>query len=52
MVELTVLYAVLAVIELGLLVKYIRKGADPFVEPPDPSLKGPQDDDQPLTFAY
>ena len=49
---LTVLYAVLAVIELGLLVKYIRKGADPFVEPPDPSLKGPQDDDQPLTFAY
>ena len=49
---LTLLYAVLAVIELGLLVKYIRKGADPFVEPPDPSLKGPQDDDQPLTFAY
>jgi cytochrome d ubiquinol oxidase subunit I len=51
-IVLTVLYAVLAVIELGLLAKYIRKGAEPFVEPPDPSLRGPQDDDQPLTFAY
>ena len=49
---LTILYAVLAVIEFGLLVKYIRKGADPFVEPPDPSKQGPQDDDRPLTFAY
>ena len=49
---LTLLYAVLAVIEFGLLVKYIRKGADPFVEPPDPSQQGRSDDDRPLTFAY
>ena len=52
LIVLTLLYAVLAIIELGLLVTYIRKGADPFAEPPDPSLTGPQDDDQPLTFAY
>ena len=42
---LTLLYAVLAVVEVGLLARYVRKGADPFVEPPDPSLRGPQDDD-------
>ncbi len=51
-IVLTVLYAVLAVIELGLMARYIRKGAEPFVEPPDPGIRGPQDDDQPLTFAY
>ena len=49
---LTVLYAVLAVVEIGLMVKYIRRGADPFEEPPDPSLGGPVDEDAPLTFAY
>jgi len=51
-IVLTVLYGVLAVIELGLMARYIRKGAEPFVEPPDPGIRGPQDDDQPLTFAY
>ncbi|MDN5893728.1 MAG: cytochrome ubiquinol oxidase subunit I [Nocardioides sp.] len=52
-ITLVVLYAVLAVIEFGLLVKYVKAGAEPFVEPPDPSLRGSsQDDDAPLTFAY
>ncbi|KRF20755.1 cytochrome ubiquinol oxidase subunit I [Nocardioides sp. Soil796] len=57
-IVLTSLYAVLAVIEFGLLVKYAKAGAEPFVEPPDPSLRGPSsgsdgsDDDAPLTFAY
>ena len=52
LIVLTLLYAVLAVVEIGLLVKYIRRGADPFEEPPDPTLRGPTDDDAPLTFAY
>jgi cytochrome d ubiquinol oxidase subunit I len=52
LIVLTVLYAVLAIIELGLLAKYIRKGADPFEAPPSPTLRGPQDEDRPLTFAY
>ena len=49
---LTILYAGLAVVEIGLMVKYVRRGADPFEEPPRPSLRGPVDDDAPLTFAY
>jgi cytochrome d ubiquinol oxidase subunit I len=48
---LTVLYAVLAVVELGLLVTYAKKGADPFVEPPDVPVGG-HDDDAPMAFAY
>jgi cytochrome d ubiquinol oxidase subunit I len=48
---LTSLYAVLAVVEIKLLVTYVRKGADPFVEPPDVPVGG-VDDDRPLTFAY
>ncbi len=32
------------------MLKYIRQGADPFVEPPDPTLGA--DSDEPLTFAY
>ena len=52
-VTLTLLYAFLAVIEVGLLVKYVRKGADPFEEPPNPTLGGDKDDqDRPLAFAY
>ena len=52
-IVLTLLYAVLAVIEVGLLVKYVRKGADPFEEPPDPTLGGSdEDEDRPLAFAY
>ena len=49
--SLTVLYAVLAVIELGLLARFIRRGADPFEEPPEPS-RGGDDEDRPLAFAY
>ncbi|MFT4081901.1 MAG: cytochrome ubiquinol oxidase subunit I [Nocardioides sp.] len=50
------LYAVLAVIEVGLLVRVVRQGPEPFVEPPDPSLRGGSgseaDADEPLNFAY
>jgi len=50
-ITLTLLYAALAVVEFGLLARYIRKGAEPFVEPPDPSRE--QDsEDAPMTFAY
>jgi cytochrome d ubiquinol oxidase subunit I len=51
-VSLTLLYGVLAVIEVGLLVKFVKKGADPFEEPPDPTLRGSDDEDRPLAFAY
>jgi cytochrome bd ubiquinol oxidase subunit I len=51
-IVLTLLYAVLAVVEVGLLVKYIRRGADPYEEPPNPKLGGPTDQDTPMTFAY
>ena len=52
-VSLTLLYGVLAVIEVGLLLRFIKRGADPFVEPPDPTLRGRDDDeDRPLAFAY
>ena len=51
LIVLTSLYALLAVVEIKLLVTYIRKGADPFVEPPDVPVGG-ADDDRPLTFAY
>jgi cytochrome bd ubiquinol oxidase subunit I len=51
--SLTLLYGVLAVIEVGLLLRFIKKGADPFVEPPDPTLRSSDDDeDRPLAFAY
>ena len=52
LVVLTLLYAALAVVEIGLLVKYVRRGADPFEEPPKPSLRGRPDADSPLSFAY
>lgn len=47
---LTLVYAVLAVVEVGLMLKYIRLGAEPFVEPPDPKIGQHKDDE--LTFAY
>jgi cytochrome d ubiquinol oxidase subunit I len=50
-ITLTLLYAVLAVVEIGLLIRFVRKGADPFEEPPDPSLGG-DDEDRPMAFAY
>lgn len=53
LIVLTSLYAVLAVVELKLLARYVRAGAEPFVEPPDVPIGGARDDeDQPLTFAY
>ncbi|HQR28121.1 MAG TPA: cytochrome ubiquinol oxidase subunit I [Nocardioides sp.] len=51
LILLTVLYAVLAVVEIGLLAKYIKRGADPFEEPPDVPLGG-SDEDAPMAFAY
>ena len=50
---LTLLYGVLAVIEIGLILRFVKRGADPFEEPPDPTLRGSDDDqDRPLAFAY
>ncbi|WP_425824761.1 cytochrome ubiquinol oxidase subunit I [Streptomyces fractus] len=55
---LTVLYAVLAVIEVRLTARHIKKGPDTSEEPPsqDPTLRGPsaldEDADAELTFAY
>ncbi len=51
LITLTLLYAVLAVIEVGLLLKYVKKGPEPFSEPPDVPVGG-NDDNQPLAFAY
>ncbi|MFV0535420.1 MAG: cytochrome ubiquinol oxidase subunit I [Cumulibacter sp.] len=45
----TVLYAVLAAIELKLFRDYVRKGVEPFTEPATPD---DADDDAPLAFAY
>jgi cytochrome d ubiquinol oxidase subunit I len=49
-ITLTLVYAVLMVIEIGLMLRYVRRGADPFEEPPRPKLSEPSD--EPLTFAY
>ena len=48
---LPLLYAVLAVVEVALLAKYIKRGADPFEEPPDVPVGG-SDEDAPMAFAY
>jgi cytochrome d ubiquinol oxidase subunit I len=48
-ISLTALYAVLGVIELGLMWRYIRAGAAPYEEPPDPNDTA---DDAPMAFAY
>ena len=45
LIAFTLLYGVLAVIEIGLMLHYIKRGADPFEEPPNPRLGEP--DDQP-----
>ena len=49
MVVYTLLYGVLAVIEVKLFLTYLRAGAPPFEEPVAPA---DQDDDAPLAFAY
>ncbi|WP_395656745.1 cytochrome ubiquinol oxidase subunit I [Nocardioides sp.] len=50
-ITLTLLYAVLAVVEIGLILRFAKRGADPFQEPPDPS-RDSDDEDRPLAFAY
>ena len=55
LIVLTLVYAVLAVIEVRLIMSAVAAGAEPFVEPPDPGRNGtedPADDDAPLAFAY
>jgi cytochrome d ubiquinol oxidase subunit I len=49
MVAYTLVYAVLAVIEVKLFLTYVRRGADPFEQPIPPE---DVDDDAPLQFAY
>jgi cytochrome d ubiquinol oxidase subunit I len=44
----TLVYAVLAVVEVGLLLKYVRAGADPVPEDTGPT----EGTDRPLAFAY
>ncbi|WP_340538213.1 cytochrome ubiquinol oxidase subunit I [Nocardioides sp. GXZ039] len=51
LLSLVGLYTILGIIEVGLMIRAVKKGADPFVEPPDPG-KDDKDDDAPLTFAY
>jgi len=45
----TLLYGALAVIEIGLILRFVRKGADPFEEP---QLRDDTDLDRPLAHAY
>lgn len=52
LVVLTLVYAVLAVVELGLLLKYIKQGAEPYAEPRSPDDADADDADRPLAFAY
>ncbi|PYC76879.1 cytochrome ubiquinol oxidase subunit I [Streptomyces tateyamensis] len=57
LIVFTALYAILAVIEVRLLVKYAKAGPDVAERPPakDPTLRGPspdEDADRPLAFAY
>ena len=49
MIVYTLLYGALAVVELKLLLKYIKPGAVPVEAPRDPSDRA---DDEPLVFAY
>jgi cytochrome bd ubiquinol oxidase subunit I len=51
LIALTTIYAVLMVVEVALLVKTVKAGADHFEEPPDPSFTD-DDADRPLAFAY
>jgi cytochrome d ubiquinol oxidase subunit I len=49
MVVYTLLYGLLAVVEIKLFLTYVRRGAEPFEKPQDPSER---DEDAPLAFAY
>jgi len=48
LITLSVVYGVLAVVEGGLMLRYIRRGADEITEPDDPTTTP----DRPLAFAY
>ncbi len=50
LIALTTVYAVLMVVELGLVAKYVRAGAEHPPEPPDQDEN--EDQDRPLAFAY
>ena len=53
MIGFTVLYGVLAVIEVGLMIKYIKLGApEPEELVTDPYGEAQKDDDKQLYFAY
>ena len=49
MIAYTLVYALLAVIEVKLFLTYVRRGADPFEDPAD---HADADEDAPLQFAY
>jgi cytochrome d ubiquinol oxidase subunit I len=49
LIALTLLYGVLAVVEVRLMLTYIARGADPL---PPPDDTGTADPDRPLAFAY
>ncbi len=51
LIALTLLYAVLMVIEVKLLLTYVQAGAAAYVEP-DPDTADSESDDRPLAFAY
>jgi cytochrome d ubiquinol oxidase subunit I len=48
LIALTSIYAFLAIVEFGLMWRYIKLGAPAYEEPPDHT----SDDDRPLAFAY
>jgi cytochrome d ubiquinol oxidase subunit I len=48
-IALTSIYAILAVVEFGLMWRYIKLGAPAYEPPPDHTSS---DDDAPLAFAY
>jgi cytochrome d ubiquinol oxidase subunit I len=52
MVGLTLLYGVLAFIEVRLLLTYIKRGAKPIDPDADDLPSGPTSDDAPLAHAY
>lgn len=49
MVVFTLLYGALAVVEIKLFLTYVRRGAEPYEPPEEPSDR---DEDAPLVFAY
>lgn len=49
MIGYTLVYAVLAVVEVKLFLSYVRRGAEPFEDPADHDTA---DEDRPLQFAY